>query len=107
MNRKKGYIFTNKQHTMWGVVSTTIGIMTIASNVYSIITSFQLRGHVSVRFGSALFVTAFCAIIGLICGVYAKMEKDKFYFFAYLGIILNVIALAFTSIVLYAGTYLI
>lgn len=105
MNRKKGYIFTNKQHTIWGIVSTTIGIMTILSNLYGIISSFELRGHVATRYGAALFITAFCSIVGVICGVYSKFEKDKFYFFSYLGIVLNVVALVFTSIILYAGVY--
>jgi uncharacterized membrane protein YukC len=45
------------------------------------------------------------AFVGIVLGVMARMEKDKYYVYAYLGIGLNVLALAAISIILYAGAY--
>lgn len=106
MKRKNGYIFTNKKHSNTGIMSTVMGGLTISSNLYAIMQSYALAGEVPVSFGTALAFTAFLALVGLILGVVSRTEKNKFYFFSYLGIGLNVIGLAFTSAILYAGVYL-
>ena len=45
------------------------------------------------------------AFVGIGLGVVSKTERDKFYLFTYLGIILNMLALALISVILYAGAY--
>ena len=36
---------------------------------------------------------------------FVKKENDKFMFFPYLGMVLNIITLACISVILYAGAY--
>ena len=40
-----------------------------------------------------------------VLGIMSKMEEDKFYLFSYLGILLNVLAIAGVGFILYAGVY--
>ncbi len=106
MKRENGYIFTNKVHSNTGIMSTVLGGLTIGSNLYAIMTSYALAGEVPVSFGTALAFTAVLAIAGLVLGIVSRTERNKFYFFSYLGIGSNVISLALTSTILYAGAYL-
>ena len=106
MKRKNGYIFTNKTQSNTGIMSTILGGLTIGSNLYAIMQSYALAGEVPANFGTALAFTALLACVGLILGIVSRTEKNKFYLFSYLGIGLNVIGLAFTSAILYAGAYL-
>ena len=103
MKRKNGYIFTNKVHSNTGIMSTVLGGLTIGSNLYAIMTSYALAGEVPVSFGTALAFTAVLAIAGLVLGIVSRTERNKF---SYLGIGSNVISLALTSTILYAGAYL-
>ena len=45
------------------------------------------------------------SLAGLILGVLAKLEEDKFYLFAWLGIVLNLLTLLGIAFILYAGVY--
>ena len=45
------------------------------------------------------------AFVGIILGVVSKTDKDKFYLFSYIGIVLNVLVLVVISVILYAGAY--
>ena len=45
------------------------------------------------------------SLTGIVLGVLSKLEKDMFYFFSYLGIILNLLAVCAVSFILYAGAY--
>jgi len=44
-------------------------------------------------------------VLGLIFGIMAKMERDRFYLFAWIGIVLNLLTIAGVSFILYAGAY--
>ena len=43
--------------------------------------------------------------MGIGLGLVSKTERDKFYLFTYVGIVLNVLTLALISVILYAGAY--
>ena len=49
-------------------------------------------------------VTIF-AVVGVILGYISKNESDRFLVFPYMGMLLNVAALACISVILYAGAY--
>lgn len=51
-----------------------------------------------------LMVTIF-SLTGLVLGYFAGKEPDKYVFFPYLGMVLNILALACISVILYAGAY--
>lgn len=103
VSRIKGYIFTNKKHSVKGIMSTVFGTISIVANLYGIMESFQLEGQVHAGFGAALLLSTILSFVGFFLGIISRIEKDKFYFFSYLGLFLNIIALGMISLILYAG----
>ncbi|MDE6846225.1 MAG: hypothetical protein K2J99_10740 [Lachnospiraceae bacterium] len=105
MAKKNSYMFTNKQHTQRGIMSTILGIISLATLAYAVIMSYLRAGDIPRQYGAAAMLVMIFAFAGIVLGVVSKMERDKFYLFTYLGIALNVLALAVISVILYAGAY--
>ena len=103
MSHRNSFIFTNKSHTEKGIMATILGIISLATLGYAIVTSYQNGGEVPPQYGAAVLLVTFFALAGAALGVISRTERDKYYFFSYLGILLNVIALGIISSVLYAG----
>ncbi len=105
MAKKNSYMFTSKQHSQKGIMSTILGVISLATLAYAIIMSYLRAGDVPRQYGAAALLVLIFAFVGTALGVISKTERDKFYFFTYLGIGLNVLALAVISVILYAGAY--
>lgn len=103
--KKNSYMFTNKQHTQKGIMSTILGVISLATLGYAIVMSYLKSGDIPRQYGTAAMLVMFFAFAGVALGVVSKTERDKFYLFTYLGIVLNVLALAVISVILYAGAY--
>lgn len=105
MAKKNSYMFTSKQHTQKGIMSTILGIISLGTLAYAVVMSYLKAGDIPRQYGAAAMLVMIFSFIGIILGVVSKTERDKFFFFTYLGIVLNVLALAVISIILYAGAY--
>lgn len=106
MHRKNGYIFTNKSYSKKSIMSTILGLIAVASLVVAAYLSYLGKGAQNPRYGSACVLAMIFAFVGEGLGVAARMEKDRFYLFARIGIVLNLIAIALISVILYAGALL-
>lgn len=106
MSKKNSYMFTNKQHTQKGIMSTILGVISLATLAYAIIMSYLKAGNIPRQYGAAALLVMIFAFAGIALGVISKTERDKFYLFAYIGITLNLLALIVISVILYAGAYL-
>lgn len=105
MAKKNSYMFTSKRHTQKGIMSTILGVISLVTLAYTVVMSYFRAGNVPRQYGVAAMLVMVYAFVGIVLGVVSKTEKDKFYLFAYLGIALNVLALAAISVILYAGAY--
>lgn len=105
MSHKNSYMFTNKSHSDRGIMATILGIISLATLAYTLVMSYRNAGNIPSQYGAAALLVTIFAFIGVALGLYSKTERDKYYFFSYLGIILNVVALLVVSAVLYAGAY--
>lgn len=105
MAKKNSYMFTSKQHTQKGIMATILGVISLVTLAYTIIMSYLKAGNVPRQYGTAVMLVMIFAFVGIILGVVSKTERDKFYLFSYLGIVLNVLALLVISVILYAGAY--
>lgn len=105
MAKKNSFMFTNKEHTQKGIMATILGVISLTTLAYMIIMSYQRAGDVPLQYGAAALLSMIFAFVGIVLGVISKSERDKFYFFSYLGIGLNVLVLAVLSVILYAGAY--
>ena len=105
MSRKNSYIFTNKKHTAKGIMASILGVISLTTLGYSVITSYWRKGEVPMQYGMAVLLAMVFAFTGAVLGAVSKTDRDCYYFFSYLGIVLNVLALAVVSMILYAGAY--
>ena len=105
MAKKNSYMFTNKQHTQKGIMSTILGVISLGTLAYAVVMSYLKAGDIPRQYGAAVMLVMIFAFVGIGLGVVSKTERDKFFFFTYLGIALNVLALAVISVILYAGAY--
>ena len=103
--KKNSYMFTNKQHTRKGIMSTILGVISLVTLGYAIVMSYLKSGNIPRQNGASAMLVMFFAFAGVVRGVVSKTERDKFYLFTYLGIALNFLALAVISVILYAGAY--
>lgn len=105
MGYKNSFIFTNKSHTQKGIMASILGVISLATLVYAVVMSYRSAGEVPEQYGAAVFLAMLFAFAGVVLGAVSRTERDKYYFFSYLGIVLNVLALGGVSAVLYAGAY--
>lgn len=87
-------------------MSTILGVISLATLAYAIVMSYLRAGNIPRQYGAAALLVMIFAFVGITLGVVSKTERDKFYLFTYIGITLNVLALAVISVILYAGAYL-
>lgn len=105
MWKKSSFMFTSKEHSKKGIMATILGVLSLATLVYIILESYRSAGEVPLQYGAVALLTMIFAFAGIILGVLSKSDRDKFYFFSYLGIVLNVLVLGVLSVILYAGAY--
>lgn len=103
---RRHYIFTKKKNSAKAVMATILGIIALTSYVLVIYLSYQRGGQAAESYGiTGFFITVF-AFAGLLLGIWSRFEKDMFYFFSYLGIVLNTLALLGISVILYAPNHM-
>ena len=103
MGRK--YIFTNKKESKKGIMSAVLGIIALASLFFAVYETFRNQGQALVKYGVAALFALLFALAGVVLVNMSKMEEDRFYLFSYLGIILNLMAIAGIGFIIYAGVY--
>ena len=103
MGRK--YIFTNKKESKKGIMSAVLGIIALVSLFLAVYETFRNQGQALVKYGVAALFALLFALAGIVLGIMSKMEEDRFYLFSYLGIILNLLAIAVIGFIIYAGVY--
>ncbi|MCR5278746.1 MAG: DUF6142 family protein [Lachnospiraceae bacterium] len=100
---KRKIIYSNKEHTKKGIFSSLLALVSFLTLCFLIVMSYRAKGEISPTFGAIGFMCTLFSSAGIIIGLMGKNEPDKFYLFAYIGIIWNVIDLLFVSAILYAG----
>lgn len=105
MSQKRSYMFTNRKHSQKAVMSTVFGVLCTVSLVVVTILSYSRDGDIPAGYGFTGVFATLLSLIGLILGILAVREKDRFKLFGWLGILLNGISLAMISGILYVAAY--
>ncbi|MBQ8189195.1 MAG: hypothetical protein IJZ44_05400 [Lachnospiraceae bacterium] len=103
MQRRRSYMFTDKSHSDIGKMSAVLGMVSIISVCLAIYLSYKHAGGMDPKLGAAAFFSLLFAIGGEILGIMARLEKERFYLFPNIGIILNTIVIIIEGFLLYIG----
>lgn len=103
--RKKSYMFTNKSHSDMGKMSVVLGAVSLVSVCLVIYISYSRDGGVDAKLGAAAFFALLYSLAGEVLGIMSRLEKDRFYLFPTIGIILNTIVILVVGFLLYLGVY--
>lgn len=106
MSQKKNYMFTNRRHSQKAIMSTVFGVLCTVSLVIVICLSYGSEGDVPVGYGFTGVFATVLSLTGLLLGVLAVREVDRFKLFGWLGILFNGVSLGIVSGVLYIAAYL-
>lgn len=99
------YIFTDKKYSPNSIMSTALGLISDTALVYAVYSTYKNAGVATERLGSSGVIILLMSTIGVVLGVISKSEEDNFHLFAYIGLVLNILALLMVSMILYAGAY--
>lgn len=105
MFHKKGYIFTNKKNPERGIMSSILGIISMAAIYLSIYLTYLNKGSAPMQYGSVILLALIFAVTGLVLGILACMEKDIYKVFPVMGIVLNCLTVVAVGFILYIGVY--
>ncbi len=105
MLKNKGFIFTNKAHSQKGIMSAVLGMISLFSVFLTIYYTAKAGGRAPLKYGFSVLLAMLYAIAGLVLGIRGRMEKDKFYLFAYMGIVLNGLMVVGIVLLLFVGVY--
>ncbi len=105
MALKKNYIFTNKKYSEKSIMSTILGLISVGSLLLAIYRTFLADGEAMVGYGLTALLALLFSVAGLVLGIMAKIEKDKFYLFAYIGMGTNILALLSIAGMVYLGNF--
>lgn len=103
MLKKSNYMFTNKKRSDKALISIMLGLVSLISLFLVIYFTFQLRGEAKINYGVATILSALFSLAGIWQGISARMEKDRFHLYAYLGILFNGIAVIIIGFIAYVG----
>jgi lipopolysaccharide export LptBFGC system permease protein LptF len=96
-------MFTNKSHSDNGKISAALGVVSFVSLCVIIYTSYRQEGGMNPKLGAAAVFALVYAIGGEALGIVARLEKDRFYLFPNIGLILNTLVIILIGVLLYLG----
>jgi len=103
MGIRKNYIFTNKRYSEKSIMSAILGLISLGAILAAVYLTFSAGGEAMVGYGVTALLALIFSIVGLILGIMSRLEKDKFYFFSYVGIVTNLLAVSSIGYIIYAG----
>lgn len=101
----RGYIFTDKKNPRNGILSSILGLISVASICIAVNLTYQNNGQALMQYGAAVLLALIYSLVGLILGIRSLKEPDIFRLFPILGIIFNAIAIVAVGAILYFGGY--
>lgn len=102
--KKRNYIFTNKKNSERAIMATILGIISCASLGIVVYLTYINNGQAPAGYGVTGLLATIFSLTGLGLGIVTVREKNYYRLFPVLGILLNLAALAFISLILYMGS---
>lgn len=103
---KKKYIYTNKKHSYRAIMGVILGLISLASLWLVVYFSYQASGDAKTGYGFTGLFSLLFSCTGLGLSAVTVRNKDYYRLFPVMGLVLNFLALAGISLILYAGANL-
>ncbi len=103
MQKRKGYKFTNKTQSKRAIMSLILGIISLISLFAAIWRTFRAGGQATVGYGFTGLLATLFSLTGLVLAILPIYEKKYYYLIPILGVVVNVLALAWISLILSMG----
>lgn len=87
--RKGGYKFTDKHHSIGGIISIILACISAAVMIYAIFISYRHEGDGPYLVGILGCTALVTAVFGTISALIGFKEEDKFYILCWFGSVLN------------------
>ncbi len=100
---KKNFIFTNRKHSKKGIMSIVLGVISSTAVFFAVYLTYQSGQNAPTNYGISLLLALLFSLVGFTIAVISRFEKDLFYFYSYIGIVINFIVIVAISVLLYAG----
>lgn len=98
-----GYKFTKKKNPKKGIMSTSLGVISVVSVCLAVYLTYLNEGAALAQYGSVVLLSGIFAITGLVLGIMSCLEKDIYRLFPIVGVVLNSITLLMSGFILYVG----
>ena len=100
------YKFTSKKQSVYGIMSTTFGVVSTVTFILCIFVSYKVAGDSVTRLGASALLAILYMIVGIVLAIISLFENDKFNLFKITGFVFFVTSLLCLSALLYAGAML-
>lgn len=77
--------FTDKHHSVGGVIATFMGIIAVLIVIYCVNASYRLAGQGGMLLGIMGILSFVISLCGCIIGLLSFRESDKYYVFSKIG----------------------
>lgn len=95
--------FTNKKHSLLGALSTLVGLVAFGFLFMSFYIAYISRGTAGENVGALGGAALFVGLLGFFLGMFSLKNKEVFYTFSWIGIILNMIVWVFMFCIFLIG----
>lgn len=83
------YKFSNKKHSVGGVISTVMAVAAAVLFGRAVVISFEARGEGGMEVGSYALSALAVAFFGCIMGILSYKESERYYTFSFIGALFN------------------
>lgn len=97
------YKFSNKKHSVGGVISSIMAVIALVLFGRAVMISFGARGEGGMEVGSYALSALAVAFFGCIMGILSYKESDRYYTFSFIGALINGITAIMLTMLFVAG----
>lgn len=97
------YKFSDKKHSVGGVISSVMALCSILILIRAIVISFQARGEGGIAVGNYSLLALTVAVFGTVIGLLSFRETERYYTFSFSGSLVNGIMSIFLIMMIFAG----
>lgn len=83
------YKFTNKTVPQIAILGLSLGVMSLAAVILTILLSFKNGGEAKLSYGLTVVLALVFSLAGMICSIKGRMMPDTYKFFSTFGIAIN------------------